>query len=139
MPTAAVNGIDVHYDVIGEDGPGRPLVLTHGFAHGSRWRNETFRAEIEASWRTSRRAALWPASGGCRRHSTLILRLSKDSLQAWALRIVAGRIAESGSSSETATRLIRSGREQRSLRPSKKRFRLRGTTLSSVLVEGKQM
>ncbi|HEY5625402.1 MAG TPA: alpha/beta fold hydrolase [Dehalococcoidia bacterium] len=41
MPTAAVNGIDIHYEVLGEDRPGLPLVLTHGFASVSAfWRPE---------------------------------------------------------------------------------------------------
>lgn len=39
MPAAAVNGIDIHYDLLGEDRPGTPLVLTHGFASASAfWR-----------------------------------------------------------------------------------------------------
>ena len=39
MATAAVNGIEVHYDVLGEDRPGTPLVLTHGFGSASAfWR-----------------------------------------------------------------------------------------------------
>ena len=39
MPTATVNGVDVHYNVLGEDRPGLPLVLTHGFASASAfWR-----------------------------------------------------------------------------------------------------
>ncbi len=35
MPTANANGIDIHYEVLGEDRPGRPLVLTHGFSSAS--------------------------------------------------------------------------------------------------------
>jgi pimeloyl-ACP methyl ester carboxylesterase len=39
MPTATGNGIEIHYDVLGEDRPGLPLVLTHGFASASAfWR-----------------------------------------------------------------------------------------------------
>jgi len=39
MPTAAVNGIDVHYEVLGEGRPGTPLVFTHGFSSASAfWR-----------------------------------------------------------------------------------------------------
>lgn len=35
MPAAAVNGIDIHYELLGEERPGLPLVLTHGFASAS--------------------------------------------------------------------------------------------------------
>ena len=39
MPAATVNGIGIHYDVLGEDMPGPPLVLTHGFSSASAfWR-----------------------------------------------------------------------------------------------------
>jgi pimeloyl-ACP methyl ester carboxylesterase len=41
MPTAAVNGLEIHYEVRGEGRPGLPLVLTHGFASASEfWRPE---------------------------------------------------------------------------------------------------
>ena len=32
MPHVAANGIDIYYEILGEDRPGTPLVLTHGFA-----------------------------------------------------------------------------------------------------------
>ncbi len=39
MPAATVNGIEIHYDVLGKNGSGTPLVLTHGFASASAfWR-----------------------------------------------------------------------------------------------------
>ncbi|HEY5640717.1 MAG TPA: alpha/beta hydrolase [Dehalococcoidia bacterium] len=41
MPAVSVNGIEIHYDVLGADRPGTPLVLTHGFASASAfWRPE---------------------------------------------------------------------------------------------------
>ncbi len=41
MPSADVNGIEIHYEVLGEDRTGTPLVLTHGFASTSAfWRPE---------------------------------------------------------------------------------------------------
>jgi len=44
MPTATANGIEIHYDVLGENRPGKPLVLTHGFASTSAF----WRPDIEA-------------------------------------------------------------------------------------------
>jgi pimeloyl-ACP methyl ester carboxylesterase len=32
MPTVNANGIDINYEVLGDDRPGTPLVMTHGFA-----------------------------------------------------------------------------------------------------------
>jgi pimeloyl-ACP methyl ester carboxylesterase len=41
VPHVSANGIDIYYEVLGEDRPGTPLVLTHGFAGPFRqWRPE---------------------------------------------------------------------------------------------------